>query len=445
MIFQLGGEFIMRKRLLFLVTIIFAFTMILAGCGGNNNNKEEGSGNEKNGTKLELWTFNELHGKYYSHMAKLWNKSHPDKKINLVVNVYPYEDAHNKLLVALQSGTGAPDLADIEISKFANFLKGKPQILPLNDVIEPKKNNIVQSRLDIYSKDGKYYGIDFHVGASVIYYNKEILDKAGVNPDDIKTWDDFEKAGKIVLEKTGKPMTTLETTDQWSLWPQVAQLEGSVDFLDENGKVNLNDPQIIKVLKYQQKLIKEGIAIAAPGNFHHSEEYYGFMNKGGAASIWMPMWYMGRFVDYMPDLKGKIVIKPMPSWEIRSPRSAGMGGTGTVVTNQSKHPQLAKEFLAYAKLSKEGNIEIWKQLGFDPIRKDVWDSPELRKPNKFTEYFGSNIFDILLEIKDEIEGVKIGEKTPEVSDAIKTKVLYRTLVDMEDPEKVLKEVAKELK
>ena len=29
------------------------------------------------------------------------------------------------------------------------------------------------------------------------------------------------------------------------------------------------------------------------------------MNQGGAAAIQMPMWYMSRFVDHMPDLKGE--------------------------------------------------------------------------------------------------------------------------------------------
>jgi arabinosaccharide transport system substrate-binding protein len=289
--------------------------------------------------------------------------------------------------------------------------------------------------------------LPFHVGAAVIYYNKEILDKAGVNPDDIKTWDDFEKYGKIVKEKTGKPMTTLETSDQWSFWPQVAQLPGNDDFLDHNKKVNLTDPKIIKVLEYQQRLIKEGVAIPAPGNGHHTEEYYGFMNKGGAASVWMPMWYMGRFTDYMPDLKGKIVIKPMPAWEVGQPRSAGMGGTGTVVTNQSKSPDLAKKFIAYAKISKEGAIQIWKQLGFDPVRTDVWASPELKEDNKFTQYFlnGKNIFDVELEIQHEIEGVNIGEKTPNVSNAIKTTVMTQALVDKKDPEKVLKDAASQIK
>lgn len=436
----------MKKRNLFLV-LVFVVCIVFSGCSNNkgSSNSSNNTTSVGEGTEIELWTFNELHGKYYESMVKKWNELHQDKKIKLVISVLPYDDLHNKLLVALQSGKGAPDISDIEISKFANFLKGKPQLLPLNDVVDPEKSNVVQSRLDIYSKDGKVYGIDFHVGASVIYYNKEILDKAGVNPDDIKTWEDYKKAGKQVLEKTGVPMTTLETSDQWSIWPQVAQLEGPVDFIDENGEVNLSDPQIVNVLKYEQDLINEGIAVAAPGNGHHKEEYYGFMNNGGAASVWMPMWYMGRFVDYMPDLKGKIVIKPMPAWKEGSPRSAGMGGTGTAVTNQSKHPELAKEFLAYAKLSKEGNIEIWKQLGFDPIRSDVWDSPELREANKFTEYFGDNIFDVLLEIKDEIEGVHITEKTPQISDALKTTILYRTLVEKEDPEKVLKEAEKEIK
>ncbi|WP_199620045.1 ABC transporter substrate-binding protein [Paenibacillus alkalitolerans] len=439
----------MRKHFLVLLAVILAISAALAGCSGSGGNTAgETSGEQSSGsggTKLEMWTFNELHGKFFTHMAEKWNEANPDKKIDLKATTLPYEDMHNQLLVALQSGTGAPDLSDVELSKFPNYLKGEPQLLPLNDIVDPVMDNLVKSRLDIYAKDGNYYGIDFHVGASVIYYNKELLDKAGVNPDDIKTWDDYKEAGKTVLQKTGVPMTTLEVADQWSLWPQVAQLQGPNDLLTTSGEVNLDDPEIVKVLQYQQDLIKEGIAIAAPGNLHHAEEYYGFMNNGGAASIWMPLWYMGRFIEYMPDLKGKIVIKPMPSWEAGHPRSAGMGGTGTVVTNQSKNPELAKEFLTFAKLSKEGNIEIWKQLGFDPIRSDVWNDPALKEPNKFTEYFGDGIFDVLVEVKDEIEGVNIGEKSPAVFDAVDTKIMFESLVNMQDPAKVLKAAADELK
>ncbi|WP_142688686.1 extracellular solute-binding protein, partial [Acinetobacter baumannii] len=86
----------------------------------------------------------------------------------------PYDDMHNKLLIALQSGVGAPDLVDIELGKYANFLKGDIQLVPLNDIVEPELDNIVKARVEIYSKDNTYYGICFHVGAAVIYYNTEL-------------------------------------------------------------------------------------------------------------------------------------------------------------------------------------------------------------------------------------------------------------------------------
>ncbi|WP_424765933.1 ABC transporter substrate-binding protein [Paenibacillus sp. sgz302251] len=437
----------MKKQLLTVLSLLVVLTAILSACSNNTGGETGEANTQTDGTakaKLELWTFNELHQTFYEDMARRWNEANPDKQFDLTVNTFPYDDMHNKLLVALQSGTGAPDLADIELNKFPNFLKGEPQLLPLNDVVEPELGNVVQSRMDIYAKDGQYYGIDFHVGAAVIYYNKEILDQAGVNADDIETWADFEAAGKKVLEATDVPMTSLETADLWSLWPQVSQAPGNDDFQTADGKVNITSPLVLEPIKWQQNLLKSGVAIPAPGGNHHSEEYYGLMNSGGTASVWMPMWYMGRFTDYMPDLKGKIIIKPMPAWEVGQPRSAGMGGTGTAVTKTTKNPELAKAFLAFAKLSKEGNIEIWKQLGFDPLRSDVWSDPALSEPNKFTEYFGPDIFDVLNEVKDEIEGVNINETTPMISDAFRTSVLVRILLDNEDPEKVLKEAADQL-
>ncbi len=424
---------------LLLSAALLASTATAAGCSTDKDGGASATGK----TKLQFWTFNELHQKYFESMAKAWNTANPNETIQLEATTFPYDDMHNKLLVALQSGTGAPDLSDIEISKFPNFLKGTPQLAELNAVVEPELPNIVRSRVDIYSKGGKFYGIDYHVGAAVIYYNKEMLDKAGVNPDSIKTWNDFYEAGKKVVSATGKPMTTLETTEQWSFWQMITQ-QGS-DFTDKDGNVTLDSSKNVSTLEFMQKLIKDKVAVAAPGGFHHAEEYYGFMNKGGAASIFMPMWYMGRFTDYMPDLKGKIVIKPMPSWAAGGNRSVGMGGTGTAVMNQSKNKELAMKFLAFSKLTKQANIELWRQLGFDPIRMEVWEAPELKEANKFTDYFGKDIFQVLTAIKNELGPVNVTEKMPAVIDEVKRNVMFKTLNDMEDPAKVLKESASQLR
>ncbi len=427
---------------------LFALLPALAlfATGGQEQKEAEGP------TELSLWTFQELHAQFYQSMVPKWNAENPGEQITLKPEVFPYDDLHNKLLVALQSGVGAPDIADIEVSKFANYLKGDIQLAPLNDLLDPIKDKFVQARLALYEKDGKYYGLDFHVGAEVMYYNNEILKAAGVNVDDIKDWKDYIEAGKQVVAKTGKPMATIETTEHWSFYPLLSQA-GS-DVLDSNNKVILDNDTNIRVLQMLYDMIYTyKIAIGTPGGFHHSEEYYGFMNGGGAASIWMPLWYMGRFTDYMPDLKQKMIIRPMPIFDgsvtgIKSPYlSAGMGGTGTAVTLQSKDVELAKKFVMWVKGSREGNIAIWKQLGFDPMRWDVWDDPAMNEPNKFTQYFqNKDIFGMMLAVKDGFNTTNVSGIYPEIIDVVKRNVSYQALVERsKTPEQALKDAADQLR
>jgi arabinosaccharide transport system substrate-binding protein len=63
----------------------------------------------------------------------------------------------------------------------------------------------------------------------------------------------------------------------------------------------------------------------------------------------------------------------------------------------------AVDFLAEAKLSKEGSIKTWTILGFDPIRKDAWTDPAMKADNEFTQYFGKDVFDTVSGIVDEHE------------------------------------------
>lgn len=434
--------------------MLLIFVLILAACGGGGDSSSDAGeadaaisvGDDIEGaTELSFWTFNELHMDLFEDSATQWNEENPDKPIKLNAQTYPFDQMHNNLSLALQSGTGAPDLADIEIRQFSNFLKGDVQLEPLNEYVEPELKNNVEERFNLYEKDGNYYGIDYHVGATVMYYNQEIMDEAGVDIDSIVTWDDYVEAGKQVVEKTGKSMTTIETTEQFSLFPLISQ-RGS-NYFDENGEVIMDNDVNVETLQFLQDMIyKDEIAVAAPGGFHHSEEYYGFMNDGGAASLMMPIWYMGRFIDYMPDLEGKMQIRPLPVWEEGGNRTAGIGGTGTVVTNQSESTDLAKEFLAYTKLTEEANVKLWTVLGFDPPRFDVWDNEEMQADNKYYSYFHEGIFDMLSEIREEIAPIYY---TPDYSSAqheVESTVLFNVLVEQKKtPQEALTEAAKTVK
>jgi arabinosaccharide transport system substrate-binding protein len=442
-----------RRATFGFVFLLVFISIALIGCSGgseegagtDSSDKSTSSGSSDEGTDLTYWTFVGLHVEHMEEGVKSWNEMYPDRKINLKSESFPYDEMHNNLLLALQSGVGAPDIVDIEISRFSNFLQGDIQLEPLNDIIDPVKENFVESRLDIYSADGNYYGAPTHVGATVAFYNKKILEEAGVSAEDIVTWDDYVEVGKVVKEKTGTPMTVAFTSGFWNFWPMISQ-KGS-DIFDSDHNVTLDNQENIEVLEFIQDMVYEHeIAVLAPGGDHNNEEFFAFMNGGEAASLIMPSWFASRFVEHMPDQSGNIIMRPMPSWEEGGNRSAGMGGTGTSVTSQAENAELAKEFIAHAKLTQEANINIWKILGFDPPRHDVWDSPELREPNRFTEYFGDGLFDMLLEIKDEINPVNITQHSPLARDLIETNVLHNVIREQsQTPEDALKQAADELR
>ncbi|MDZ5783086.1 ABC transporter substrate-binding protein [Marinococcus luteus] len=428
----------------------------LAGCGGGSGGESDGEGGGEGGegeaeevevigeesedaTELTFWTFNEQHIGIYEDAVNRWNEEHEDRPIKLQAEVYPIEQMNNNLLLSLQSGSGAPDMADIEISYFANFLEGDVQLESMNEHVEPVLDDMVEERFDIYSKDDNYYGMPYHVGATVMYYNTEIMEEAGVDIDEIVTWDDYVEAGEQVVENTDSMMTTVEVDEHFSFWPLISQ-RGS-DYFNDEGDLTLANDTNVDTLQFLDDMVNEHeVAEVTPGGFHHSEEYYGYMNDGGAASLMMPTWYMGRFIDYMPDLEGKMEIRPLPVWEEGGNRTAGMGGTGTVVTNQTEEPELAKEFLAYAKLSEEGNIALWQELGFDPPMYTVWDDEAMDEPNPYYEYFDDDIFDTLLDLNGEIEALNLTPDLPDVQSEIHTNVLNSAIRQQsQDPEEALKQ------
>ena len=195
-------------------------------------------------------------------------------------------------------------------------------------------------------------------------------------------------------EKTGKYMMAAETTEHWTYYPLITQ-QGS-DFFDKaTGEVILDDQINIDTLQWLLDGINEEYFVGMPGGFCHSEEWYAYMNEGNVACIAMPLWYLNRFTDYMPDLNGKMAVTTMPVWEEGGGNSAGLGGTGTSITNQCENVDFVKEFLYFSKISREGAIRTWTELGFDPIRTDIYDDPEMTKPNRFTDYFGDNIYDVM--------------------------------------------------
>lgn len=446
----------MKKKVLsILFSTIMVASLVLTGCGGSSSSSSgdsgaaggaapaadsgEASGGPSAGgrtemqvegddvTTLNVWTFIELHQEFYTDMAEKWNEQNPDKKVKLVLSNMQYDDMHNKLSLALESGEGAPDIADIELGKFPSFTAEKEiKLRDLTDVIDPYKQSVINSRLDIYSKDGKYYGLPTHVGTTVAFYNTELLDGAGIDYTTIKTWDDFKAAGIKYKEATGAEFATAETTAMWMVNLMLAQKGG--DYLTADGKLDINNAKVVEVLQYIKDMQDAGALGVVPGGQPDNEEAYPHYNVGEFAVQIMPFWQTSRFTSYMTDLAGKIAIAPVPKFgDSDATWTIGGGGTGTAVIASSPNADLAAEVMAFIKLSPEANKEVWNVLGFDPVNTEVWTDKELTEnpENKFVKFFNTKPFDCLIEMQDGIGSLHSlqDSKAPSINNTFCTQVL----------------------
>jgi arabinosaccharide transport system substrate-binding protein len=395
-------------------------------------------------TDLTVWSFIQQHLDFFQKMAITWNEQHPTEQVNIVPTYYQWADIHPKLQTAMQAGAGVPDIADIEIGRWPPFMEGDIQLLDLNKYVEPYKADLVTQILDVFSKDGHLYGAPSHLGATVMYYNTDLLGQAGIDYKTIVTWADFENALKTYKEKTGKYMTYYEYYGAYQF--TILLGEQGKDLIDEKGMPQLNTPEALKAVQLVRKWVDEDIVGSIPSGNADTPEGKAAVAAGEVAALGYPLWYMSRFTDEMPNWAGKIAIAPLPVWDANSYKSMGLGGTGTTVYKKSPNADLAAKFITWAKLSELGSATLWTDIGFDPINKKVYQDLSITKDpgNKFLKYFETNPFDVLAQVQDKMITIKTMQNTAIINDYLSANTFTRIYTNKEDPAKVLDETQTEL-
>ena len=381
---------------------------------------------DPNGTHMEMWTFVELHGQHYGNMVEKWNEQNPDRTIEITCTTYPYADMHTKLLTSLTAGTGAPDICDVEIGQFPNVIEGLDTwLVPQDDTAAPYLDTMVQARMDVYSgSDGHHYGIPYHVGATVMYYNMAVLEEAGITQEDVDavvTGDDYQALGEKYLAAIGNPegkyWTSVDTAGCDWLW--IAMAEYGDDWTGGfDGTANVQLDSVNKMLTMQQNWVNNGLAMVSPDG--HVDLEAGFQNilDHNIVSFPKAMWYMSRFTNYMPEEKGNWYIAKCPVFEAGQKCSVGIGGTGTVVTQQAVDKDLASEFLCWAKMSEEGEQLIWDNLGFDVCNTVLWNDDAFAHDdnNQYNQFFRNYPYDVLYDIKDDIGTIYTVKISPTINE-----------------------------
>lgn len=326
----------------------------------------------KGEVNLTFWGFATNRNKWYQALAEKYKEEHPE--VTIEVQEIAYQEMHDKVLTTLVAGTGAPDIADIEISRFGQYVKGeRVGFLPLNDRLGDDINNLYQrSALSPWSWQGKYYGLGNELNACLLFYRWDLLQEAGIEYP-INTWEEFAQKGIDYVAKTGKKWVSLSPTG-WDYWWIIAQAFNG--FFDAEGNPSFDNEGGVKTMKMLADWRwKDDIAIMrAEGN-----AWYGQMSAGEFAVHMGAPWMQGFMKDNAADLQGKWEMQLLPLWEDGSGAKSGTyGGTGTCITEQTKYPDICWDFIRYCNLTNDGVLLGFEMQNLFPTWKPAWDDPRMQ-------------------------------------------------------------------
>ncbi|MBO0779566.1 MAG: extracellular solute-binding protein [Ktedonobacteraceae bacterium] len=323
---------------------------------------------------LNFWAFTDTRIAWQKKAWEMYKKEkNPDFEINWVI--FPYQQMHDKILITAQAQSGGPDIADIEISQFARFIKGDIIFADLTPKIQQMgllDKMYRPSATDPWSWQGKIYGIGNELNTCLLSYRWDLWQKAGVKVP-IDSWDQLAEEAKRYHQDTGKYLISFAAQD-WGHWfLQTQQQKGG--FFNERGEPTMNSAQGIKTLAYQQQAMRDGWATARP---IADVAFYSALGEGSIGSLIGASWsFSGGVQENIPDSKGKWHLQPLPYWEPGGSRTGTLGGTGVSVLKTSPNVEEAIDFVLYEHSTSQALLQDFSIRQVWPTYRPAFDDPVL--------------------------------------------------------------------
>lgn len=359
-------------------------------------------------------------------MTEAFTKANPDIKVNL--EFVPYEGLHDKTVLAQGAGN-AYDVVLFDVIWPAEFAANNVLVDVSSKITDEMKAGVLPGAWTTVKYDGKFYGMPWILDTKYLFYNKEILAKAGIaNPP--KTWEELAADAKIIKDKG-----ILATPIAWS-W---AQAEAAIcdyttlvsafggDFL-KDGKPAFQSGGGLDALKYMVDSYTSGIT--NPNSKEFLEEDVRKVFENGDAAFALNWTYMYNMANDPKDSKvaGKVGVVPAPGVAGKSEASAVNGSMGLGVTTVSKHQDEAWKYVvfmtsqatqnAYAKLS----LPIWASSYEDPAvtkgQEELIAAAKVGLAAMYPRPTTPKYQEISVALQQAIQEALLGQSSPE--DALKT-------------------------
>jgi len=417
----------MKKKLLCAVLTVAMVSSMLAGCGSTNKTEstdtskntatEEGSSEEDN--TLTVWCWDPAFNINAMEKAEaIYQKENPDFKLNIVET--PWEDVQTKLTTAATSGQldTLPDIMLMQDNAFQKNVISYPDTFVDLTGSAVDYTQFAEGKTGFSSVDGKNYGVPFDNGAVIACYRTDILEQAGYTVDDFTdiTFSDYLEKGKVVLEKTGKPLLSCIAGESDVIVMMLQSAGGS--FFDESGKANIVNNDILKeVMTTYQQMVEAGVLVEV----NDWDQYIATINNGTVASAVNGCWIMAS-VQGAKDQAGNWDITNMPRLDSAATATnyANQGGSSWAVTSNCKNVDLATDFLSK---TFAGSTELYDQIletGAVATYLPAGDSEAYAKTNDF--FSGKPVYSKIVEYAGKIPACGTGVYFYEARDAVATAI-----------------------
>ena len=310
---------------------------------------------------------------YITQAIARFNEIYPDIHIEYV-NVEHSSETIKKFSLACEGGVG-PDIVTLWSSAYAKNVKD--DLLPLDRFITKEERQIITG-WDTVMFDGITYGYPTNdSGVQVIYYNKTVLSRAGLDFESnypqtmdefYNTCEELRKAGETPLlisyKNGGMDAATMsywfgQMVDSVNVFYDLA--EGKTDFRKQS--------MFINAAQKERELYTRGYTNVDVLSADESSLMARFI-KGDGAMIIGNTWY----IDSLQELGDQVGIIPLPSISSNANiTGTGTGGPGLLlgISGTSKQADSAVKFIKFL-MSRDKMIEF---CNFNnkaiPNRKDI--------------------------------------------------------------------------
>ncbi len=334
----------MKKWLIMFLSLALGL-LGLTGCSSSDQTSSDG----KVEITYGLWDKNQLPA--IKEIINLFQKKNPNIKVK--TELTPYKEYFQKLETAATGGA-MPDVLWMNGPHIVQYAEGNV-LLPLSDLVKKDNyglDNYPKSLVDLYTVEGKVYGIPKDFDTTGFYYNKKIFDEAGVPyPDD--TWD-WNKLKEVAVKLTNKDKGI------WGFASVLNNQGGYYDLIWQNGghiipkdgkSVGFDQPEAIEALKYDISFIKEGLS---PTQAQMTETAPSELFSSGKIAMMFDGPWMVPEYKKNPDINVTVVPKGKQ-------RAVSIHGLANVIAANTKHKDAAWKFVQF--LGSKEVAEVFAKTG----------------------------------------------------------------------------------